>query len=182
VEAFQNKRVVIGVTGSIAAYKTCDLVFTLRKADAHPVVVMTEAAERLVTAETFRALSGEPAHVRMWDHPQSAMPHITLLEDADLVIVAPATANFLAKLAHGIADDLLSTLMLTAACPVVVAPAMNVEMWNHASVQRNAAQVRADGVHLIEPVSGELACRVEGKGKMAPIETILETARRLLYP
>lgn len=182
MEAFQNKRIVIGVTGSIAAYKTCDLVFTLRKADARPAVVLTEAAARLVTAETFRALSGEPAHVNMWDHPQSAMPHIALVEDADLVIVAPATANFLAKLAHGIADDLLSTLMLTATCPVVVAPAMNVEMWNHASVQRNVERVQADGVHLVEPVAGELACRVEGKGKMAPVETILETARGLLSP
>lgn len=180
MEAFQDKRIVIGVTGSIAAYKTCDLVFSLRKADARPVVVMTEAAERLVTRETFRALSGEPTHVNMWDHPESAMPHITLVENADLVIVAPATANFLAKLANGIADDLLSTLMLTVTCPLVVAPAMNVEMWNHVTVQRNVARVKADGVHLVEPVSGELACRVEGKGKMAPVETILETAKGLL--
>lgn len=180
MEAFKDRRIVVGVTGSIAIYKTCDLVFTLRKAEARPRVVMTESAGRLVSAETFRALSGEAVHTRMFEHEHHSMPHITLAEDADLAIVAPATANFLAKLAAGLADDLLSTLMLTLTCPVVVAPAMNVQMWAHPSVQRNVATLAGDGIHIVEPVSGHLACRVEGKGKMAPVEAILEAAKGLM--
>jgi len=180
VDVFKDRRIVVGVTGSIAIYKTCDLVFTLRKADARPQVVMTESAGRLVTAETFRALSGAAVHTRMFEHAQHSMPHITLAEEADLAIVAPATANFLAKLAGGIADDLLSTLMLTLTCPVLVAPAMNVQMWAHPSVQRNVATLKGDGVHVVEPVSGHLACRVEGRGKMAPVEDILRAAKGLL--
>jgi phosphopantothenoylcysteine decarboxylase/phosphopantothenate--cysteine ligase len=180
VSVFQNRRILVGVTGSIAIYKACDLVFALRKEDARPTVVMTECATRLVTPETFRALSGEPVHTRMFGGEHDAMPHIALAEAADLVIVAPATANFLAKLAAGIADDLLSTLMLTVACPVLVAPAMNVQMWAHPAVARNAEIVKRDGAHLVEPVAGQLACRTEGKGKMAPVEEILRAAEGLL--
>ena len=176
MSTFAEKRILVGVTGSIAIYKTCDLVFTLRKAGARPAVVMSASATRMVAPDTFRALSGEAVHTRMFEHPDHAMPHIALAEDADLLIVAPATAHFLAQAAMGLADDLLSTLLLTVTCPVVIAPAMNVQMWAHPAVQRNVATLQQDGIHLVEPVSGQLACRVEGQGKMASIETILKAA------
>ncbi len=180
MEAFRDRRIVVCVTGSIAAYKTCDLVFTLRKADARPVVALSAAAAKLVTAETFRALSGEAVHTDMWGDADHSMPHISLVEDADAVIVAPATANVIAHAALGLAGDLIGALLLCATCPVVVAPAMNVEMWKHPAVQRNVARLREDGITIVDPVSGELACRVQGQGKMAPVETILAaTAERL---
>ena len=180
LSAFDTRRILVGVTGSIALYKTCDLVFTLRKAGASLCVVMTESATRLVAPDTFRALSGEAVHTRMFENEHHAMPHIDLTEGADLILVAPATAHFLAKLATGLADDLLSTLMLTVTCTRIVAPAMNDQMWSHPAVQRNVSRIQADGVHLVEPVSGQLACGTEGKGKMAPVEDILKVAEGLL--
>jgi len=180
MKAFEDRRVLIGVTGSIAIYKSCDLVFTLRRAGGRPRVVMSESATKLITPDTFRALSGEPVHTRMFANEEHAMPHIALAEGAELAIVAPATAHFLSRMAAGTADDLLSTLMLTVACPVVIAPAMNVQMWSHPAVQRNVSLIRKDGIHLVEPVSGQLACGTEGKGKMAPIEEILKMAKGLL--
>jgi len=180
LKAFDTRRVLVGVTGSIAIYKTCALVFTLRKAGARPCVVMTESATHLVAPDTFRALSGEAVHTRMFENEVHALPHIDLAEGADLVLVAPATAHFLAKVATGLADDLLSTLMLTVNCTRVVAPAMNVQMWSNPAVQRNVSRIQADGIHVVEPVSGHLACRTEGKGKMAPVEDILKFAEGLL--
>jgi len=180
VKTFERRRILIGVTGSIAIYKACELVFALRKAEARPAVVMTECATRLVAPETFHALSGEPVHTRLFADEHHAMPHISLAAEAELVIVAPATANFLAKLAAGIADDLLSTLMLTVSCPVLLAPAMHAQMWAHPAVQRNAETLKRDGAHLVEPVAGALACGTEGKGKMAPVEEILRAAEGML--
>lgn len=178
--AFKDKRVIVVITGSIAIYKMCDLVFALRKADARPAVIMTTSATKMVGTETFRALSGEQVHVAMFDHPTESMPHIALADDADVAIVAPATANFMAKAAHGFADDLASAFVLTATCPIVVAPAMNVEMWAKPPTKRNVAQLAADGLTIVEPVSGHLACRADGQGKMAPIERILEVAAERL--
>ena len=116
----------------------------------------------------------------MFGNELHGIPHIDLAEGADMLLVAPATAHFLAKAAAGLADDLLSTLMLTVDCPRIVAPAMNVRMWANAAVQRNVSRIQEDGIHMVEPVPGQLACRTEGKGKMAPVENILKFAEGLL--
>jgi len=163
----QGKRIVLGVTGGVAAYKACELARLLGKAGAVVDVVMTEAGTRFVTPLTFQALTGRPVFTSLWDAPQeNGMAHIDLTRGADAVIVAPATADFIAKLAHGIADDLLSSLCLARACPLLVAPAMNRQMWESPATQRNIAQLRADGVNILGPAAGEQACGEVGAGRM----------------
>ena len=143
-------RVVLGVTGGIAAYKAAELTRLFVKAGIAVDVVMTEAATRFVTPMTFQALTGRPVATDLWHSGASnAMDHIDLTRGADLAVVAPASADFIAKLAHGIADDLLSALCLARECPLAVAPAMNVQMWFNAATQRNVAQLRADGIALL---------------------------------
>jgi len=161
------KKIILGVTGGIAAYKAAELCRLLVKAGADVRVVMTAAAQQFVTPLTFQALSGKPVLSSLWDAASGdGMEHIHLSRDADLMLVAPASADFLAKLAHGRADDLLSTLCLARTCALAVAPAMNREMWAAAATQRNLEQLRADGVSVLGPAAGEQACGEVGLGRM----------------
>ncbi|MEL7497525.1 MAG: flavoprotein [Planctomycetota bacterium] len=172
----QNKTsFVLIVTGGIAAYKSATLTSRLVQAGHRVRVVMTPSAEKFIGRATFRALTGQSVVTDLYDPAFTLGAHIELARDYDQVVVAPATANFLAKAANGIADDLASTLYLCFTGTVTVAPAMNVEMWNHAAVQRNVAQLRADRVKLVDPQEGWLSCRTKGVGRMAEPESILET-------
>ncbi len=169
-----NREILIGVTGGIAAYKTAMLVSKLVQAGAKVTVAMTPAATKFVGAPTFAALTGRNVATEVFDDPDYPLgAHITLAQQAELFCVAPATANFLAKCAHGLADDLLSTLYLATPAQVLVAPAMNCEMWEKAATQRNLKQLLSDGVQVVDPESGWLSCRQQGKGRMADPETIL---------
>jgi phosphopantothenoylcysteine decarboxylase/phosphopantothenate--cysteine ligase len=174
--------VVIGVTGCIAAYKACELVRELQRGGCRVKVVMTENATRFVGPATFRALTGEPVSVSLWDEPASRVHHTSLAEEADVFVVAPATANVIAKLAQGRADDLLTTVALATEAPIVVAPAMNVHMWRREVTQANVGVLRARGANVIEPETGELACGDIGEGRLAPVaeiaEAVLADARR----
>jgi phosphopantothenoylcysteine decarboxylase/phosphopantothenate--cysteine ligase len=179
----QGKRIVLGVTGGVAAYKAAELVRLLGKAGAVVDVVMTEAGARFVAPLTFQALTGRPVAASMWDAPQAnGMAHIDLTRGADAVLVAPATANFIAKAAHGFADDLLSTLCLARDCPLLVAPAMNRQMWEHPATARNVAQLRADGVTILGPASGEQACGEVGAGRMLEPTEILDALIAFFQP
>ncbi|HEX4886069.1 MAG TPA: bifunctional phosphopantothenoylcysteine decarboxylase/phosphopantothenate--cysteine ligase CoaBC [Casimicrobiaceae bacterium] len=176
-------RVVIGVTGGIAAYKTAELVRLLVKDGVTVDVVMTQAGARFVTPTTFQALSGRPVLTDLWaSGSDNAMGHIGVSRGADAILVAPASADFLAKLANGHADDLLSTLCLARECPLLVAPAMNVQMWNHAATQRNVARLRDDGVTILGPGSGELACNEVGDGRMLEPEDLHGALMALRQP
>ncbi|MCI0360527.1 MAG: phosphopantothenoylcysteine decarboxylase [Planctomycetaceae bacterium] len=176
-----GREIVVGVTGGIAAYKTAALVSQLVQAGAGVTVVTTAAAEQFVGAATFAALTGRPVARKVFDEAQFPLgAHIELAERAELLIVAPASADFLAKAAHGLADDLLSTLYLAFTGRVLVAPAMNTAMWEKQAVQRNVAQLRADGVQFIDPESGWLSCRQVGAGRMAAPEKIVEVVKQLL--
>ncbi|MDA8255091.1 MAG: bifunctional phosphopantothenoylcysteine decarboxylase/phosphopantothenate--cysteine ligase CoaBC [Betaproteobacteria bacterium] len=164
---FQGKRIVLGVTGGIAAYKAAELVRLLVKAGAEVDVVLTEAGAQFVGPATFQALTGRRVWQALWDpRLDNGMAHIDLTRGAAALLVAPATADFLAKLAHGFADDLLSTLCLARDCPLLVAPAMNRQMWGNPATQRNVAQLRADGVSILGPAHGEQACGEVGAGRM----------------
>jgi phosphopantothenoylcysteine decarboxylase/phosphopantothenate--cysteine ligase len=168
-------RVVLGVTGGIAAYKAAELARLFVKAGVAVDVVMTEAATRFVTPTTFQALTGRPVATDLWASGASnAMDHIAISRGADGIVVAPASADFLAKLAHGRADDLLSTLCLARECPLLVAPAMNVQMWSNAATRRNVAQLAADGVAILGPASGDQACGEVGDGRMLEAQQILD--------
>ena len=167
-------KVVLGVTGSIAAYKACELVrlFVKRGDDVH--VVMTEHARSFVTPLTFQTLSRNPVECDMFASPQEWKPeHVSLAVTADLVVVAPATANILAKMAHGIADDLLSSTLLATKAPIVVAPAMNDGMWANAATQANIEMLASRGVRVVQPGTGDLACGTSGTGRMAEPSEIL---------
>src|SRR5262245_53101221 len=173
--------IVVGITGGIAAYKTAALVSKLVQDGDGVSVVMTAAAERFIGAATFAALTGRPVARDIFDEAQFPLgAHITLAERAQLLVVAPASADFLAKAAHGLADDLLATLYLACKGPVLMAPAMNTAMWEQSAVQRNITQLRADGVHFVDPTSGWLSCRQVGSGRMAEPETILAAIRDVL--
>jgi phosphopantothenoylcysteine decarboxylase/phosphopantothenate--cysteine ligase len=170
-----SKRILLGLTGGIAAYKSAELVRLLIKEGADVQVVMTEAACQFITPTTLQALSGKPVFTGMWDTRVAAgMPHIELSRDRDLIVVAPATADFLAKLVHGGADDLLATLCLARECPLMVAPAMNRQMWENPATQRNAAQLRQDGIVVVGPAAGDQACGEVGMGRMVEPGEILE--------
>jgi len=168
----RDRRVVVGVTGGIAAYKACDLVSKLTQAGVQVRVVMTDSAQRLVSPLTFATLSGRPVATDMWAEREE-MAHISLADFAEVFIVAPATANIIGKLAAGIADDLLSTTLLTVTCPVLMAPAMNTRMWQNATVQANVERLRERGVVIVEPESGRLACGDTGPGRLPPTEVLL---------
>ncbi len=173
-----GKRIVLGVTGGVAAYKAAELARELQRAGASVQVVMTEAAARFVAPVTFQALTGEPVFVDPWDaRIANNMAHIELSRAADAIVVAPATADFLARLANGLADDLLSTMCLARECPLVVAPAMNRQMWLHPATQRNVARIVADGCFVAGPGSGDQACGETGLGRMLePLELLEEIA------
>lgn len=174
----QGKRIVLGMTGGIAAYKACEFVRRAQDEGAQVTVVMTPAAQQFITPTTMQALSGRPVFTDAWGAEggavANAMPHIELSREADAILVAPASADFIAKLAHGAADDLLSTLALARSCPLLVAPAMNVQMWNNAATQRNVRQIRADGVHVLGPASGDQACGEVGAGRMLEPDELLD--------
>lgn len=176
-----GREILLGVTGGIAAYKAADLCSKLVQAGSSVSVVMTEAAGQFIGATTFEALTGRPVYAssfRPVEHFRGE--HIGLAQRADLFVVAPATAHFLAQAAGGFAGDLLSTLVLTATCPLLLAPAMNREMLAKPSVQRNINLLRADGVHFVEPGSGWLSCGQVGAGRMAEPAEILAAMTRLL--
>jgi phosphopantothenoylcysteine decarboxylase/phosphopantothenate--cysteine ligase len=174
---------VLGVTGGIAAYKAAELVRLLVKDGVTVDVVMTQAGARFVTPATFQALSGRAVYTDLWaSGSDDAMGHIALSRGADAILVAPASADFLAKLANGHADDLLSTLCLARECPLLVAPAMNVQMWNHAATQRNVQRLRDDGVTILGPGSGDLACRETGDGRMLEPEALHAAFTALRQP
>lgn len=185
-----GKRLVIGMTGGIAAYKVCELVRRLQDEGASVRVVMTRAAQEFVTATTMQALSGQPVATDQWGEAgakvANAMPHIDLSRDADAIIVAPCTANFIAKLACGLADDLLSTLALARRrlppCPLLVAPAMNLEMWHNPATVRNVATLRADGIEILGPASGAQACGETGAGRMLEPDELLEDIVAFFQP
>jgi len=168
-----GRELLIGVTGGIAAFKTAALVSRLVQAGAGVSVVMTRSATRLVGPKTFEALTGRPVGTKTFG--RGAHPHIELAEPAEVFCVAPATANILAKAATGLADDLLSTTLLSFAGPVLMAPAMNARMWEKPAVQRNVEQLRLDGVILIDPEEGYLSCGTRGPGRMASPERIFQT-------
>ena len=176
-----GKHIVLGLSGGIACYKAAELTRALIKAGATVQVVMTEAAEQFITAVTLQALSNRSVFTSQWDARPAAgvannMAHINLTREADAVLVAPASADFMAKLLHGRADDLLSLLCLArpiASCPLLIAPAMNREMWAHPATQRNAAQLRADGTVILGPASGDQACGEIGDGRMLEPEELL---------
>jgi phosphopantothenoylcysteine decarboxylase/phosphopantothenate--cysteine ligase len=173
--------IVVGVSGGIAAYKAAALTSLLVQDGAQVTAVLTRNARRFIGAATFAALTGRPVASRSFD--AKAFPlgaHIELAAKADLVIVAPATADLLAKAAGGVADDLLTTLLLCAECPVVYAPAMNAAMWEKPAVQRNVQQVAADGGVIVQPGTGWLSCRRQGTGRMAEPEEIAAVIRTTL--
>jgi phosphopantothenoylcysteine decarboxylase/phosphopantothenate--cysteine ligase len=168
------QRVVLGVTGGIAAYKAAELTRLLFKEGIAVDVVMTAAATKFIAPMTMQALSGNPVLTDLWESGSAnAMGHIDLSRHADTIVVAPASANFIAKLANGFADDLLSALCLARDCPLLIAPAMNVQMWGNAATQRNVAQLRADAIEILGPGSGDQACGEFGDGRMLEAEEIL---------
>ena len=178
-----GKRILLGVTGGIAAYKAAELVRLLKKNGADVRAVMTDSGAQFVSPVTLQALSGNPVHTSMWDQSIAyGMPHIELSRDCDLILVAPATADFIAKLAAGRADDLLSTLCLARDCVLMIAPAMNRQMWENPSTQRNIKTLLADGVHLVGPESGEQACGEVGVGRMSEPSLIANEIVSWLQP
>ena len=169
-----RKNIVLGITGGIAAYKAAELVRLLVKADFDVQVVMTESACQFITPVTMQALSGKPVLTSMWDSSiDNGMPHIELTRDADAIVIAPATAEFVAKLLHGRADDLLSTLCLARDCPLLVAPAMNKQMWENPATKRNFAQLIHDKITVLGPGSGGQACGEVGLGRMLEPEELM---------
>jgi len=178
-----RKSVVLGITGGIAAYKAAQLTRDLQRHGIDVQVVMTEAARGMVTPATFQALSGKPVFTDMWDASvPDNMAHIELSRGKDAIVVAPATADFIAKLASGLADDLLSTLCLARECPLIVAPAMNRQMWQNAATRRNIDRLLRDGVAILGPASGDQACGEVGMGRMLEAHEIAESVAGFLSP
>ncbi len=179
-------KVSLGVSGGIACYKAAEIVRRLQDRGADVTVLMTKGATQFVTPLTFRALSGNKVYVDLFEGPRSggdfegAFDHILVAQSTDLFLIAPATADCIARLAAGLADDFLTTFHLAVTVPVVVAPAMNTRMWEHASVQANLRTLRNRGVHVIDPETGQMACRTYGPGRLAPVEDIVEHVMAIL--
>ncbi len=179
----QQRQIVLGITGGIAAYKVAHLTRLLLKEQVAVQVIMTQAACGFVTPATFQALSGRPVLTDLWDERiPNRMAHIEASRQADLMLVAPASANFMAKVATGLADDLLSTTVAARRCPLLLAPAMNREMWDNPANQRNLRQLQADGVRILGPASGEQACGEVGEGRLLEPEELLHQVLRQLHP
>lgn len=176
----ETKHVVLGVTGGIAAYKAADLVSKLTNQGVEVKVVMTQAATELVTARTFQTLSRNNVLTNLWETPDWKPEHVALSNWADLMVIAPCTANTLAKIAHGIGDDALSTCVIANQAPLLVAPAMNPAMWNNPAVQANVATLQQRGVHFAGPVCGHVACGADGTGRMVEPLEIMEKIFKLL--
>lgn len=176
----EEKTVLLCVTGCIAAYKSCEILRLLQKAGYRVKVLMTEHATQFVGPTTFRALTHEKVAIGLFDDPEDPIHHISLAQEADVVLVAPATANCIAKMAHGIADDLMSTTLLATKAPILIAPAMNSGMWSAAATQENAEALKSRGVHFIQPDSGYLACGDVGSGRLPTPEAIADATCSLL--
>src|SRR5512134_4149057 len=178
---FSGKEVLLGVTGGIAAYKACEIVRELRKDQANVHVILTASGAQFITPLTLQTLSKNPVVSDLFNLiSESEIGHISLAQRANLLLIAPATANILGKIRNGIADDMLSTVVMATAAPVLIAPAMNTQMYASAAVQENLSVLRARGVHFVEPDEGELACGTVGPGRLADVGKILEMARILL--
>ena len=179
-------RVALGVSGGVAAYKAAELVRKLQQEDIDVQVVMTKSAQEFITPLTFAALTGQKVITEMFGdesagaNVESAIEHIAVAQRIDLLVVAPATANVIAKMARGVADDFLTTLYLATTAPVVVAPAMNVNMWEHPATQENIDALRARGVHVVAPEEGYLACGMTGAGRLASVDAIVDAVRARL--
>lgn len=181
MDSLAGKRIVLGVTGSIAAFKAAEIASTLVRAGASVRAVLTPNAARFITPVTMRAITAQECLVDLFDETaEGQISHITTVEEADLVVIAPATANVIGKIAHGIADDMLTTLVMAARTPVLVAPAMNTYMWTNPVVVANVERLKALGYQFVEPVEGRLACGSVGVGKLAPVEDIIEAIVSLL--
>lgn len=179
----KNKNILLGVTGSIAAYKSAEILRELVNRGCNVRVAMTEAATRFIGPQTLSTLSGKPALVKMFHEGEAPeVEHVKAPGEADAALIAPATANIIAKMAVGIADDMLSTMMLAARCPILVAPAMNSNMYANPAVEANIAKLRERGIKIIEPESGDLACGYTGPGRLAPVGDILEDLQAVLTP
>jgi phosphopantothenoylcysteine decarboxylase/phosphopantothenate--cysteine ligase len=178
-----NRRLLLGVTGGIAAYKVAELARLLMRNNVEVQVAMTEAATRFVSPATFQALTGKPVVTDLWDASfPNHMAHIELSRGVDAIVIAPASADFIAKLAHGIADDVLSTACVARNCPLLVAPAMNVEMWDNPATRRNVATLRGDGVAILGPAAGDQACGEVGMGRMLEPEELLQALLSFFAP
>ena len=178
-----SHKIILGITGGIAAYKAAELTRLLVKDDFDVQVVMTESASQFITPLTFQALSGKEVLTSLWkSNTSNGMSHIELSRNYDLIVIAPASANFLAKLTHGFADDLLSSLCLARNCPIAVAPAMNVHMWTNQATQRNVSQLQQDGVIFFGPDSGEQACGDIGLGRMMDTEELFRSIKNHFIP
>ncbi|RPH45007.1 MAG: bifunctional phosphopantothenoylcysteine decarboxylase/phosphopantothenate--cysteine ligase CoaBC [Burkholderiales bacterium] len=178
-----GRHLLLGVTGGVAAFKACELARELQRRGATVQVAMTEAATRFIGTATFQALTGRPVYTDAWDgRIDNGMPHIDLSRGADAILVAPATADFMAKVANGLADDLLSTLVLARDCPLLIAPAMNRQMWSAAATQRNVATLRDDGVAILGPGAGEQACGETGDGRMLEAQQLVEETIAFFAP
>lgn len=173
-EILKGKKILLGVSGGIAAYKTCELMRLLVKSGARVRVVMSPSATRFVTALTFSALGAESVSTDMWDPQRDSLEHVSWADWSDMLIVAPATANIIAKMAAGIADEVLSTQILAFSGPILLAPAMNVNMWNNVATQRNIAELNKNGIHFVGPTKGHLANMLIAEGRMSEPEVILD--------
>lgn len=176
----KGKQIVLGVTGGIAAYKVVELVRQFRKRDAKVYIIMTKNAQQFITPLTFQTISGNQVFTDLFNSFQPEIDHIALADKADILIIAPATANIIAKIASGCADDLLSTVVLATRAPMLIAPAMNAKMWDNPVVKQNIEKLKERSFRIIEPTTGELACGYEGKGRLAEIEDIVEEAITIL--
>jgi len=180
---FEGKNIIVGVTGGIAAYKSCDLVRQLVKGNASVQVVMTQNATEFVTPLTMQTLSGNRVALKTFDLAWEAeIGHISLADNSDVIVIAPASASFIGKITSGIADSLLATVILAAKCPIILCPAMNVNMYSNPAVQENLTKLRQRGLIIIEPGEGELACGWEGKGRLPEIDDIVYEIEAALTP
>ncbi|MFH1846582.1 MAG: flavoprotein [Candidatus Omnitrophota bacterium] len=176
-----KKNILLGITASIAAYKACDLIGILRKRGYFVQCVMSCNAKHFITALTVETLTGQKVSEEMFELPANRIPeHISLADQADIIIVAPATADIIGKISAGICDDTLTCTICAAGCPVLIAPAMNDRMWENPIVQENIKKLREKGYYFIDPVIGRLACGREGKGHLAPLEKIAKEAEKIL--
>ena len=177
-----EKHILLIVGGGIAAYKACELVRLIRKAGMSVRCVLTEGGAQFITPMTLAALSEQPVHTSLWDLKDEAeMGHIQLSREADLVVVCPATADLIAKMAAGMADGLATTLLLATDKPVLIAPAMNVRMWDHVATQRNIERLKSDGIHVLHPDEGPMACGEYGEGRLPDPERIFEEISKYLF-
>ncbi|MCS7249883.1 MAG: bifunctional phosphopantothenoylcysteine decarboxylase/phosphopantothenate--cysteine ligase CoaBC [candidate division WOR-3 bacterium] len=176
----KDKKILLGVSSSVAIYKSLEIIRLLKKEEAEVFVVMTKNAKKLISPLLFSALSGKPTFWEMFSNEQR-YPHLELVKDISLFLIAPATANIISKIANGIADDLLTTSVLSCKAPIVIAPAMNVNMWEKEIIQRNLDSLRKNGFFIIEPEEGELGCGEKGKGRMADPQKILNFVKALLF-